>query len=63
MNREEAFQQMLLGKKLTNKYFTRDEFTHMPYLPSKRIIGEDGVDLTTHFHNTEFLATGWREFK
>lgn len=63
MNRKEAFIMMVAGKKMTHKNFTRDEYCHMPYFPNKAIMGEDGCELTVHFHTTDFLAEGWREFK
>lgn len=64
MTRKEAFELMQAGKKVTHRHFTRDEYCHMPGLPNIWIIyGEDGCDLSNHFHKTDFLAEGWREFK
>lgn len=63
MTRKEAFEQMIAGKKMTHRYFTRDEYCHMPHYPNKAIIGEDGCELTVHFHTTSWLEEGWREFK
>lgn len=63
MTRHDAFVAMMAGKKMTHRNFTRDEYCHMPRLPNKAVIGEDGCELTHHFHTTDFLSEGWREFK
>ncbi|ENB9456644.1 hypothetical protein [Morganella morganii] len=56
MNRDEAFKALLDGKKVTHKYFTKSEYL---YMVGGVITGEDGVNLHSHFFNTDFMSDGF----
>ena len=62
MDRKEALQAMIEGKKITHKYFTSDEYYFMPNHLQMRILAEDGVNHTTKFFGEKFMETGWRLF-
>jgi hypothetical protein len=56
MTREEAYQAMQDGKKVTHRYFSSDEFYQMK---GPRIIAEDGVDHTPIFWDES--QNNWRK--
>lgn len=56
MNRNEAFEKMIQGHKITHQYFEPDEFYEMKNL---KIIAEDGVAHAQIFWSKE--DGNWRE--
>lgn len=59
MTREEAFQEMMSGKKISHQYFGSNEYYEMK---NGKIIAEDGVNHTQVFRSTEgnnWRADGW----
>jgi len=56
MTRQQAFDAMKGGKKITHHYFASNEFYEMK---NGKIIAEDGVNHTYTFWENDFL--GWRE--
>lgn len=60
MNRDEAYQAMLNGDKLTHKYFTPDEYI---YIVDGRIVCEQCYNMHQHFFHTDFMAEGFSIYK
>lgn len=56
MNRDEAYQAMCNGEKLTHKYFTSDEYIH---IVDGRIVCEQVCNMHQHFFYTDFMADGF----
>ena len=61
MTREEAFEQMLMGKKITHDHFMSDEYYHIPK-GNDVIIAEDGVNHTRAFWDQDFKKDGWEVY-
>ena len=60
MNRDEAYQAMLNGEKLTHKYFTFDEYIH---IADGCIVNESGRNAGYDFFYTDFMADGFSIYK
>lgn len=58
MSRQEAFNAMKSGKKITHQYFSKDEFYE---IKDGAIIAEDGVNHTSVFWSLEqeWRSHGW----
>ncbi|UIB81328.1 hypothetical protein [Flyfo podovirus Tbat2_2] len=56
MNRDEAYQAMRNGKKLTHKYFTSDEYIH---IVDGCIVNENGRYSGYDFFYTDFMTDGF----
>jgi len=63
MTREEAYNAMKYGEKITHQYFSKDEYYEMK---NSSIFAEDGVNHTAVFwseENNNFRADGWEIYK
>lgn len=56
MTREEAFQAMKEGNKVTHRYFSEGEYL---YLSQEKITTEDGYEYDDVFWNESFLKDGF----
>jgi hypothetical protein len=63
MSREEAYEMMEAGHKITHQYFSRNEYY---MLNGRRVRAEDGVDHTRIFWSEDqnnWRADGWEIYK
>jgi hypothetical protein len=58
-SREEAYKQLLIGNKVTHKYFTSNEYL---VLSEGKIYDEDGFVYEDGFWSNDFLENGWTLF-
>lgn len=56
MTRDQVYQAMKNGDKVTHTYFTQDEYYH---LVNGKIMAEDGVNHTSVFWEQDFKKDGW----
>ncbi len=56
LNRDEAYDAMLDGSKITHESFCDGDFVHMPM---NCILNQDGVNFEKQFYAHNFLAYGW----
>lgn len=59
MTREQAYEEMKNGRKISHRYFASDEYYH---IQNGKIIAEDGVNHTSVFWSEEdnnFRSDGW----
>lgn len=60
MTRDEAYNAIMDGKKVTHTYFLDNEFLEFK---DGKMLTEDGYDFEDRFYELEYLKDGWSIYK
>lgn len=59
MTKKEAYTEMLKGNKVTNQYFTPNEYLHCPENSNGRIFTEDGYHMSNYWNHDYLPNVKW----